>query len=599
MADNLSYEIALALADAISTKESAMSIVKLLRDKTDQTISFANRQRDELATFIEVFQKELARFRRSLDESRSSINLQLLLTRRMELEEVVRYIDRAFIQPRRGGYEVQILEAADWMCVEGFQLFVPEGATQPIGPMVAIDSALSPAVWAPDANLPIPSLFKVTPKRMDRGEALPPFPLICLPGHLAQSPEYLPLLSHEVGHAVDYCKKFSATILEEIKAATYLRYWTAWMREIVADSIGITLSGEAFIEALKRYLDQLTPLDEVSTANAYPANLLRLAFAGAMAKQYDANWRKEDAGCIPDDDQVRGLNRTAISLLKEFRSIVLPSIAKNIFKANTRWKDEGVEVRQLAERLANSDERTWTLNAFRLTPSAVIIAQRICLKKNKPFDSFHCLRDLHKSVPADKRPAWVLGKANWTFSEDYLPTLRPTFLGIDGKFKVPPVLLLTTHQKIAFVGATNWQLCSKLAEAFKARSHVPWETLTFFFASDSLLKQVEYGEFDSVQHRDESRAEIEQSLRTKNWAKNWTIYEFNGPPLFASYWDWDARGGRIHISAALLGTVIGECPATDQIWIQESPTEEYKKYVKHLKALMKIVPGTIVKSSLG
>ena len=599
MADNLSYEIALALADAISTMESAMSIVKLLRDKTDQTISFANRQRDELATFIEVFQKELARFRRSLDESRSSINLQLLLTRRMELEEVVRYIDRAFIQPRRGGYEVQMLEAADWMCVEGFQLFVPEGATQPIGPMVAIDSALSPAVWAPDANLPIPSLFKVTPKRMDRGEALPPFPLICLPGHLAQSPEYLPLLSHEVGHAVDYCKKFSATILEEIKAATYLRYWTAWMREIVADSIGITLSGEAFIEALKRYLDQLTPLDEVSTANAYPANLLRLAFAGAMAKQYDANWRKEDAGCIPDDDQVRGLNRTAISLLKEFRSIVLPSIAKNIFKANTRWKDEGVEVRQLAERLANSDERTWTLNAFRLTPSAVIIAQRICLKKNKPFDSFHCLRDLHKSVPADKRPAWVLGKANWTFSEDYLPTLRPTFLGIDGKFKVPPVLLLTTHQKIAFVGATNWQLCSKLAEAFKARSHVPWETLTFFFASDSLLKQVEYGEFDSVQHRDESRAEIEQSLRTKNWAKNWTIYEFNGPPLFASYWDWDARGGRIHISAALLGTVIGECPATDQIWIQESPTEEYKKYVKHLKALMKIVPGTIVKSSLG
>ena len=83
MADNLSYEIALALADAISTMESAMSIVKLLRDKTDQTISFANRQRDELATFIEVFQKELARFRRSLDESRSSINLQLLLTRRM------------------------------------------------------------------------------------------------------------------------------------------------------------------------------------------------------------------------------------------------------------------------------------------------------------------------------------------------------------------------------------------------------------------------------------------------------------------------------------------------------------------------------------
>ena len=597
MADNLSNEIALALADANSTIKTAMSIVKLLRDKTDQTISFAYRQRDELATFIEVFQKELARFRRSLDESRSSINLQLLLTRRMELEEVVRYIDRAFIQPRRGGYEVQILEAADWMCVEGFQLFVPEGATQPIGPMVAIDSALSPAVWAPDAKLPIPSLFKVTPKRVDRGESLPPFPLICLPGHLAQSPEYLPLLSHEVGHAVDYSKRFTETILEEIKAATYLRYWTAWMREIVADSIGITLSGEAFIEALKRYLDQLTPFDEVSTANAYPANLLRLAFAGAMAKQCDADWI-DDAGCIPRDDQVRGLNRTAIALLNEFRSTVIPSIAKNIFTVNTNWKDEGAKVRQLAERLANSDKRKWTLNAFRLTPSAVIIAQRICLKNNKPFDTFHCLRDLHKSVPAKKRPKWVKGKASWMFSEDYLPTLRPTFLGIDGKFKVPPVLLLTTHQKVAFVGATNWQLCSKLAEAFEARGHVQWESLTFFFARDSLLKQVEYGKFDSVKHRDDSRAEIEQGLRTKNWAKHWNIYEFDGPPLFASYWDWDVRGGRIHISAALLGTVIGECPATDQIWIQESPTEEYKKYVKHLKALIQIVSGTIVENQV-
>jgi len=597
MADNLSNEIALALADANSTIKTAMSIVKLLRDKTDQTISFAYRQRDELATFIEVFQKELARFRRSLDESRSSINLQLLLTRRMELEEVVRYIDRAFIQPRRGGYEVQILEAADWMCVEGFQLFVPEGATQPIGPMVAIDSALSPAVWAPDAKLPIPSLFKVTPKRVDRGESLPPFPLICLPGHLAQSPEYLPLLSHEVGHAVDYSKRFTETILEEIKAATYLRYWTAWMREIVADSIGITLSGEAFIEALKRYLDQLTPFDEVSTANAYPANLLRLAFAGAMAKQCDADWI-DDAGCIPRDDQVRGLNRTAIALLNEFRSTVIPSIAKNIFTVNTNWKDEGAKVRQLAERLANSDKRKWTLNAFRLTPSAVIIAQRICLKNNKPFDTFHCLRDLHKSVPAKKRPKWVKGGASWMFSEDYLPTLRPTFLGIDGKFKVPPVLLLTTHQKVAFVGATNWQLCSKLAEAFEARGHVQWESLTFFFARDSLLKQVEYGKFDSVKHRDDSRAEIEQGLRTKNWAKHWNIYEFDGPPLFASYWDWDVRGGRIHISAALLGTVIGECPATDQIWIQESPTEEYKKYVKHLKALIQIVSGTIVENQV-
>jgi hypothetical protein len=38
MADNLSNEIAFALVDADRTIETAMSTVKMLRDKADQTI---------------------------------------------------------------------------------------------------------------------------------------------------------------------------------------------------------------------------------------------------------------------------------------------------------------------------------------------------------------------------------------------------------------------------------------------------------------------------------------------------------------------------------------------------------------------------------
>ena len=97
-------------------------------------------------------------------------------------------------------------------------------------------------------------------------------------------------------------------------------------------------------------------------------------------------------------------------------------------------------------------------------------------------------------------------------------------------------------------------------------------------------------------HRDDAREELVGQLSTKGWAQKWAIYEFNGPPVFASYWDWDERGGRIHISPALLGTVIGECPASDHLWCQETATDHYRKYVKHLNRLLNDIPGTSVTS---
>ena len=580
----------LALKDAKLTLDRAQFIIDRLANAANNLISITARHAAELNQFIKVYCTELTNYCSQLQESSTDLNRQLLMTRNMELEQSVRFVERAFIEPRFG-VESQVLEAADWMCVEGFRFFIQDDDKIPIGPLVAIDSSMTPAVWAPNADLPIPSLFQTQPSRIDRQEMLAYFPVICLPGQMARSPEYFPLLSHEVGHAVDYYLGITASILKEVQDTPLKKYWIAWMREIVADTVGLTLSGEAFIVALQRYLNILSPLVEISDSNAYPANKLRLALLGCLLKRFHSG-DSAVKSLIPSDDQVREINTTAENLLKDFRKNVAPIVAKHIFKKKSDWNKERTTTDSIAVELLSGTDVTWPKAPFRLMPSVIAMAQRDSTS-DKKFDTFTQFRALHGSVKPSEKPDWVVGKSSWDFKEELLPSLRPTMLGTDGKFKVPPLLLMTTHQKIAFVGATNWQLHKSLAQAFSARGGRPWEELHIFFATNKLLDQVEYdAETNSISDRNKSRKELWTELSDNKWAKEWSIYDFDGPPVFASYWDWESKGGRIHVSPALKGTIVGKCPASDHIWYHDTPTDHYQKYVTHLQFLLETDPVT-------
>jgi len=580
----------LALKDAKLTLDRAQAIIDRLANAANNLISITARHAAELNQFIQVYCTELTNYCSQLRASSTDIDRQLLMTRNMELEQSVRFVERAFIEPRIG-FESQVLEAADWMCVEGFRFFIQDDDTIPIGPLVAIDSSMTPAVWAPNADLPIPSLFQTQPGRIDRHEKLAYFPVICLPGQMARSPEYFPLLSHEVGHSVDYYLGITSSILAEVKDTPLKKYWTAWMREIVADTVGLTLSGEAFVVALQRYLNILSPLVEISDSNAYPANKLRLALLGCLLKRFHSG-ESAVGELIPSDDQVSELNTTALNLLKEFRKSVGPIVAKHICKKKSDWNKERTTTERIAGKLLSGTHVPWPKAPFRLMPSVVAIAQRNW-SADKRFDSFEKFRELHGSVKSDEKPDWVAGKSSWDFKEELLPSLRPTMLGTDGKFKVPPLILMTTYQKIVFVGATNWQLHESLTKAFAARGGLPWDELHIFFATDKLLGQVEYErQNEAASDRDKARALLWIELKKEKWAKKWSIYDFDGPPLFASYWDWESKGGRIHVSPALKGTIIGKCPASDHIWYHDTPTDHYQKYVRHLQSLLKTDPVT-------
>ena len=465
-------------------------------------------------------------------------------------------------------------------------MFVDESPEQPVGPLVAIESSYSPVIWPPDAKLPIPALFKVKPKRIGSSEHLPEFPVICLPGHLTRQPDLLPLLSHEVGHAVDFALELSAKILATIDKNDLREYWIAWMREIVADAIGVTISGEAFLVALVRYLKVLPPFNAVRNDHPYPPNLLRYLFVGDMLKEFDSEvslpkW-------IPQDNE---LGETAQGLLQGFRQHVLPALKKFIFKFNPTWPAESKQLRQFAAKLATDGELgTDAVEQipFRLLPSVVTIAAQLESWKRDGRELVSCFRELHRQASTNQ-PDWVGGATEWEFSEEHLPALRPTLLGgEDGDFKVPPLMLLATHQKIAFIGATNFQLAKQLELAFAARNSQPWDELLIFYGAETLLKTVELGDNAENLLLDEELECMRESLQHNKWATKWSLYKFTGPALFGSYWDWEKQGGRIHISPALLGTEIGRCPAEDLVWQREQPSQRFNSYVKHLKSLLEI-----------
>ena len=115
---------------AAKTLNAAQAVISSL-----DGISLGPKQKSELAQFLESFCIELEQKQTQLSSSDSDLDLQLLIARQLELEEAVRFLDRSFIEPRSNGSNIQILEAADWMCVEGYQLFVGESNKYPCGPV--------------------------------------------------------------------------------------------------------------------------------------------------------------------------------------------------------------------------------------------------------------------------------------------------------------------------------------------------------------------------------------------------------------------------------------------------------------------------------
>ncbi|WP_038164466.1 hypothetical protein [Verrucomicrobium sp. BvORR106] len=572
----------------------------------------------ELYRYLKAYRDRLEGFHTRLKKehaagtSPSALYIQLLDDQRFELETAREFVQEAFIKPRTSGTRPLALEVADWICVEGFQLFVkkyterksgeestPAVSAQnyPLGPLVAIDSRRTPAVWDDDTQLSIPSLFDLTARVMRTPQSslsgLAVFPVITLPADLSELPEYYALLSHEVGHAADAAFGITKLILAEIgKQAAGLQrldYWRAWMREIVADAAGVALSGDAFALAWWRYVMPLKRQRDLTCSNAYPPTLLRREFIRQMLAS-----RSELAPAVPPEfpELPPGELPEYHPFKEEFAAFVLPQLQQCIFAAVPDPVAEESFVRASAlagDALVVDAKKLWERKPLRALPSVITQA----VGRVADYYSWGSLHHWHEAYKRQNNvPGWhTQTTSNWAFTKDYLPSLRPTIMGTDGVTKFPPRVLLLNHHKIAFLGATQKWLLKALEETLLLRKE-PWESMEIYFASDSLLESVEYHSprgrrrtVRSVRHeRDKVISRLKTFFqRTPRCCKRVRFYLFNGPPVFGSFWDWDQPGGRIHISSQLAGVCLSKCPAIDHIWLQDTPTFTYEQYRKCLR----------------
>lgn len=607
----------IAIQEATQTLDGALELLGLLDAVATGTpegagISMAKRHATELGRYLEPYRHKLEEWRDKtksrLEEWREARDINpssqgsfpevythLLAARRFELDSALRFIREAFVAPRQDPRICKILAIADWLCVEGFQLFCGEQSgedhSHPLGPLVALDAQRSPAVWKEDSDLLIPSLFSgAMAVRRGKSGALHPFPVVCLPNDLVGLSEYFALLSHEVGHAVDSELGLSAKIIESLPESKSHQYWRAWMREIVADAAGLALSGEAFALAWWRFIQRTSPDIELTYSSPYPPMSLRLSFLRSMLKS-NRQVEPEIVVGLPPEDFHSTDTPEIRELRDEFQSMILPMLIEAVFSRIPEIKETDSLVRFWAEAASGDKPFEGKLGAFRLLPSVVTVAiagGALPIIRGKLPSWCDAHREQHGNPDW-----WSNGDSEWKFSGELVPTMRPPILGPDGKTKVPPAALLATHRRIAFLGNTNKWLCEALEQVLTVREE-PWEILEIFFASDSLLGQVERRQEDGtlmsremlIEERDIHLERLKKFATTNaQHAPLVRFFEFDGPPVFASYWDWENPGGRIHASPQLLGTDLSKCPAVDYLWLQEEPTYTYGCYSKHLEAV--------------
>jgi hypothetical protein len=596
----------LALASAQLSLEAVDDLIRTI--ESDQ-ISMDGTQKIELIRFVRAYQDEL---RKSLPADPALADpgqLSLILVRESELNQALAFIQSAFISPRHKNPFQQILEAADWLSIEIWQRSHPP-ANSPIGPIVAVDSRRSPAVWVADAALPMPSFFQRTPDLVSRGtgnasdKSLTWFPLICMPTVLTRMPEFLPLLAHEVGHAIDDAQGLSRQVLEKLPESSDREYWQAWIREMLADLIGLMESGEAFLLALNAYLKFMSTSNSVSRSCSYPPVSLRFAFLTAAV--HALGRRRSPALAQMMFPAVEGL--TAKRLQLEFTRDVLPVMLHVIDAKPEAWLDEQKTLHRILRTYQPSTGH-WPPRAikslqglrFSLIPSLycllALIDGEFSTTSNSGSgtrNSLTTFRTIHalRSERGDQ-PTGFQNSSQWQFSVSTLPALRATVLAANGMSKIPPAELLIRYERIAFVGATNSQLADKLHTAFAARNRQPWSSLEFFFLEASELPNVEREsdppatreELHStlVAEQDRSIAEL-KALVAEGVAESAVLYRYtNRTMLFGAWYDCDKPGGRIHISTQLHGTDLRKCPSQDLVWHDSVPTAAFAQYVRHLQ----------------
>jgi len=138
---------------------------------------------------------------------------------------------------------------------------------------------------------------------------------------------------------------------------------------------------------------------------------------------------------------------------------------------------------------------------------------------------------------------------------------------------------------VSFVGATN----DGLPALFKSHRGERKGRIEVFFLSESALRGLAFAGRDVAETLRLRRMGLDGLTRDllDRVAEEWAVYDYDEPFVFASYWDAEVPGGRIHASSTAWGQDVKRAPSHDYVWPGDSaaPQRAYRFYAEALKSL--------------
>lgn len=178
-------------------------------------------------------------------------------------------------------------------------------------------------------------------------------------------------------------------------------------------------------------------------------------------------------------------------------------------------------------------------------------------------------------------------------AEKWFLQIEPATTEIDDygiPIKKPFKEMLLQSRHMAFVGATHDQIPDVFKEVLAGKLDQRWPRVAFFFLEDDALRWIRSdaggrrrSHDETVAAKKKARQELEHLLRDRVRDLEFRAYRF--PYFFASFLDWEAPGGRIHVSPYVWGLNVRECPGLDYRWSTPKPPRPYSDYRRGLDEL--------------
>ena len=238
---------------------------------------------------------------------------------------------------------------------------------------------------------------------------------------------------------------------------------------------------------------------------------------------------------------------------------------------------------KVAKELAGGDSGGLARLPRRLWPSVAWFAAAEGVDIEKTFQSL--AEEAGKGADAA-----ALSFRSTRFQQAIKNVVAPILSEENDGVKRPPPDLFHDVKDVVFVGGSNDGLPKLFRDFAEDNPNKKKRLIRVLYLTESSVRKLSHSgrsANDLAAGRQASLNALTPELMN-SIAESWQILEYETPYFFASFWDADEPGGRIHVSSHGWGQDIKKAPAVDYVWPKtaKSPNRKYQWFAQAVVSLM-------------